>query len=205
MKPKSKKAAPKKKATPKGKAKKTALRKKTPNTAVRKKKISAPKAAPSKRKKRRSSPRKGIKAPTRRYVLVRATRMPASLLAPLTSDGKPRVTLNPDQIWVENPQGNYTIHTLPYDIQDGDTIWAYNPNDNPYDPNTVPEIETFAVDCYESDGGYHEDVIEYDYTEDYLSVDLSVLEEVVEEPDPQTTGDDPYTCTDDTFSIGIEG
>ncbi|MDP1587362.1 MAG: hypothetical protein Q8M07_06450 [Prosthecobacter sp.] len=110
-----------------------------------------------------------------------------------------------EEIWIEDANGVTTAETLPYEIQPDDTICTYNPGDDPYNPNIVPEIESFEVDCYESDGSYYEDVIEYDYTEDYLSVDLSVLEEVTEEPDPQTTGEDPYTCTDDNFSIGIEG
>ncbi|MCB1275937.1 hypothetical protein [Prosthecobacter sp.] len=199
MKTKSKKVAPKKNAALKDKAKRAAPRKKTPNAVAKKK------AAPPKKKKNRSS-QKGIKVVTREYWVVRATRMPLLLLSRSTSNGKPRVRISEDEVWIDDGSGGPpTSEPLPYLLQDDDTICTYNPGDDPYDPTTVPEIESFAVDCYESDGSYYEDVIEYDYSEDYLSVDLSVLEEVTEESDPQTTGEDPYTCTDDNFSIGIEG
>jgi hypothetical protein len=199
MKPKSKKLANKNKVPARKSASKAAAKKKPSKASVRKK------DPLRKRKRGKRPPKPGIKAVTREYWVVRASHTPRSLLSPMTSSGKPRVSINEDEIWIEDTTGNVTVEQLPYELDAGDTICTYNPEDDPNNPGTVPEIESFEVDCYESDGGYYEDVIVYDYAEDCLSVDLSVLEEIVEEPDPATTGEAPYSCNDGTFSIGIEG
>ncbi|HCN30737.1 MAG TPA: hypothetical protein DIT64_18835 [Verrucomicrobiales bacterium] len=200
MKPKSKKKAANKKTAPRRAIQKRgALKKKTTTAAAKKLTSPAPKPKPAVK-----APTPVIKGGIREYFVVRAAKTPAALLSPLTSNGKPRISLNEGEIWIEDSDGVTTPETLPYELESGDTICTYNPGDDPSDPATLPEIQSFEVDCYESDGSYYEDVIVYDYFDDCISVDLTVLDECIEEPEP-ATDENPYTCNDGTFSIGIEG
>jgi hypothetical protein len=206
MKPKNKTSAAK--SAKSAKASKTAKSRKKAGSS--KKAPSAKKTSLSKKGGKRggqANRRRRIKvAPvTRRYVIVRASRTNLTLLPNLTSNGKPRVNIAADQIWIEDAAGNIRVESLPYDLQTGETIRTYNPSDDPNLPGTLPEVESFQVDCYESDGGYYENAILYDFFEDYISFDLSLFDDILEEPDPATSNTDPYTCEDGNFSIGIEG
>lgn len=100
----------------------------------------------------------------------------------------------------------------PYQLEEGDVITCFDPND-PANPD--PSIDSFEVQASdnETDPPDEDDPIVIDYncsdTQDILEVDWAVLDGFTENYNPETGGagseECPYTVEDETGSIGING
>lgn len=113
-----------------------------------------------------------------------------------------------DSIWVYNEYTDTTTfyengsdNELPCELQDGDIITCYDPGDTTEaeEPDVVG-FEVYQVPEPEEDD---EPVIDYNFDDDELEVDLSVVDAFAENYD--TTADPPYTGETNDGSIGIDG
>ncbi len=108
-----------------------------------------------------------------------------------------------DQIWIDG-----VLTPVPEDLEDGNDLSCYDPNDA---ADSDPTVESFEIDSSDSEGS-GDPVVDYDWSEDTLEVDMSVLEEFEELYDPDLGGpgedpeDYPYNVEDSSGgSIGIDG
>ena len=151
----------------------------------------AKKTAPAKKPAKPVLPKKG-----KRIIVVKPKAVKLRVVSSkITTKQQLTIKINDNEIWIL-PQGatDPVLQTLPYDLQEGDTIWCYEPGST----STEPAVEEFTVD---TDPPSEEPVIEYDYNNDELEIDMSVIDVCEEDYDPNAT--EPYEGVSDDPPIGI--